>query len=387
MTLPTQNIPMVFKLTDIAAGSGVSTKKTKTAKTQNPAIAKRRTTGEAKQAAPKRRETSKERKYPCTVCDKRFTRPSSLACHQRTHTGEKPHRCNVVGCGKQFSVQSNLRRHMRIHEKASPGTQSTAAKTKPKQRVNNKVCAASVGEAAEMDDCKTPGVSSSDAGDMHEEVVKTPTGLNARDGLLQPMSLPPLSIAPVAFADLIWSAHAQSAATLLPATPYTASDVLACAFAHHQQHPPLTAPVASQHLASSGDFVTHMGPKITSVLPRLAVAEPLMWEKPSVPQQHFVSTPDLCPSVMKPMRPLQSAMAMSAVSSAYASPVPTMQQQQQQSLPLLFAPCTPSLPMSAGYAAPGGHPHAVVADPQHLQHQLQHQQPVFGFYNSMRETW
>ncbi|KAJ2749465.1 hypothetical protein IWQ56_007223 [Coemansia nantahalensis] len=89
-----------------------------------------------------RRETTKERKYPCAACGKRFTRPSSLACHRRTHTGEKPHVCPVAGCGRQFSVQSNLRRHMRIHEKTlspTPATATTASSPAlPQTRVRRK---------------------------------------------------------------------------------------------------------------------------------------------------------------------------------------------------------------------------------------------------------
>ncbi|KAJ2403222.1 hypothetical protein GGI23_000091 [Coemansia sp. RSA 2559] len=89
----------------------------------------------SQEETPKRPASDKERKYACLICDKRFTRPSSLACHRRTHTGEKPHMCMFPGCGKQFSVQSNLRRHMRIHEKTllptplASGSISTASST------------------------------------------------------------------------------------------------------------------------------------------------------------------------------------------------------------------------------------------------------------------
>ncbi|CAO3590231.1 unnamed protein product [Absidia cylindrospora] len=55
------------------------------------------------------------RRYKCTVCVKRFTRPSSLATHMHSHTGEKPYKCLMDGCGRRFSVVSNLRRHAKIH--------------------------------------------------------------------------------------------------------------------------------------------------------------------------------------------------------------------------------------------------------------------------------
>ncbi|CDH54449.1 hypothetical protein RO3G_06264 [Lichtheimia corymbifera JMRC:FSU:9682] len=59
--------------------------------------------------------TATPRRYKCTVCVKRFTRPSSLATHMHSHTGEKPYQCQVEGCGRRFSVVSNLRRHAKIH--------------------------------------------------------------------------------------------------------------------------------------------------------------------------------------------------------------------------------------------------------------------------------
>ncbi|RCH96892.1 hypothetical protein CU097_014815 [Rhizopus azygosporus] len=55
------------------------------------------------------------RRYKCSVCPKRFTRPSSLATHMHSHTGEKPYACEFKDCGRRFSVVSNLRRHAKIH--------------------------------------------------------------------------------------------------------------------------------------------------------------------------------------------------------------------------------------------------------------------------------
>ncbi|TGO52287.1 hypothetical protein BCON_0144g00240 [Botryotinia convoluta] len=60
--------------------------------------------------------TSTQKKHKCKVCDKRFTRPSSLQTHMYSHTGEKPFPCDVEGCGRHFSVVSNLRRHKKVHK-------------------------------------------------------------------------------------------------------------------------------------------------------------------------------------------------------------------------------------------------------------------------------
>lgn len=63
--------------------------------------------------------SSTQKKHKCKVCDKRFTRPSSLQTHMYSHTGEKPFSCEVEGCGRHFSVVSNLRRHRKVHKNDS----------------------------------------------------------------------------------------------------------------------------------------------------------------------------------------------------------------------------------------------------------------------------
>ncbi|KAK7869679.1 hypothetical protein R5R35_010037 [Gryllus longicercus] len=49
----------------------------------------------------------------CPECHKAFRKPSILANHRRTHTGEKPYQCQE--CGRMFNQSSNFRRHQRTH--------------------------------------------------------------------------------------------------------------------------------------------------------------------------------------------------------------------------------------------------------------------------------
>ncbi|KAG6854197.1 hypothetical protein C0991_009510 [Blastosporella zonata] len=54
---------------------------------------------------------ARERKHACTMCHKRFDRPSTLKKHFLVHTGEKAFVCET--CGRRFGVPSNLNRHVR----------------------------------------------------------------------------------------------------------------------------------------------------------------------------------------------------------------------------------------------------------------------------------
>ncbi|KAJ8088810.1 hypothetical protein PM082_014056 [Marasmius tenuissimus] len=53
----------------------------------------------------------RERRHACSMCHKRFDRPSTLRKHLLVHTGEKAFQCDT--CGRRFGVASNLNRHVR----------------------------------------------------------------------------------------------------------------------------------------------------------------------------------------------------------------------------------------------------------------------------------
>ncbi|XP_069739693.1 zinc finger protein 64 [Narcine bancroftii] len=59
-----------------------------------------------------------EKPFKCDICNKRFSRLDKLKMHNRSHTGEKPHKCQL--CSYASADGSSLRKHLRIHSDERP---------------------------------------------------------------------------------------------------------------------------------------------------------------------------------------------------------------------------------------------------------------------------
>lgn len=54
--------------------------------------------------------------FVCEECSRKFKNHSNLRRHRRTHTGEKPYECRVLGCEGAFAQSNNRKAHEeRVH--------------------------------------------------------------------------------------------------------------------------------------------------------------------------------------------------------------------------------------------------------------------------------
>lgn len=58
-----------------------------------------------------------ERPYKCQYCDRSYAQSNDLLKHTRIHVGENTYKCNL--CTAAFRLQAQLREHYRIHYDAN----------------------------------------------------------------------------------------------------------------------------------------------------------------------------------------------------------------------------------------------------------------------------
>ncbi|KAJ2345189.1 hypothetical protein IWW50_000111 [Coemansia erecta] len=332
--------------TILAAGSESSQTTSKSPTPEQTASSAPSPTLPTKQSVPVyRRDTTKERKYPCTTCGKRFTRPSSLACHRRIHTGEKPHMCRFPGCGKQFSVQSNLRRHMRIHEKAQGGSPVVVKKTKR----------AKAGAAP----TPTPSLvwDSDDTRRLQDGGSLRPMGLtldvaawsSALDmsALYADLDVPLTAPVGPAFAQGLLPM--QGPRVLLTPPPQGAFCSPPQSAFCSPPHSALYSPLQTSLCAQPPQSVFCAQPPQTAYC-----AQPTRSSQPAAYTQAAFCPPLMqlrpCGDKLSAAPPLQPTTPISMTPTTALGPIMPMQQQQQppaSQFPLLLAPCSSPMPLSA----------------------------------------
>lgn len=68
-----------------------------------------------------------EKPHICQICQRGFTSSGHLTGHMRSHRGIKTHSCNV--CHKRFAGSSSLKVHMKTHNDTSVRTMTTTTTT------------------------------------------------------------------------------------------------------------------------------------------------------------------------------------------------------------------------------------------------------------------
>ncbi|XP_035645365.2 zinc finger protein 606-like isoform X2 [Oncorhynchus keta] len=63
-------------------------------------------------------DSAKEKRFPCSFCEKSFSFPIEVEIHQRMHMGEKSFSCHL--CQASFSHSFNLKRHHMVHTGEKP---------------------------------------------------------------------------------------------------------------------------------------------------------------------------------------------------------------------------------------------------------------------------
>jgi len=58
-----------------------------------------------------------ERPFKCNICGKEFVQKCSLKRHEQTHSNDKHWICDYPGCGKRFKLKEYLDVHRRTHSK------------------------------------------------------------------------------------------------------------------------------------------------------------------------------------------------------------------------------------------------------------------------------